>query len=253
MVESAVLSLLVSFFVNACFAVFAIVRKSDRVTDLSYGLSFISIALILYVSDGSRSLFSLLTVVAITLWGLRISTYLFIRILKTKKDKRFEGIREKPGRFLRFWIFQAVSVWLIILPSLVGFSIADGPIGTVSVVGVVMWLVGFVTETIADQQKYSYKKKNPNGFISSGLWRYSRHPNYFGEALVWWGIFVLVYPFLSGYLYLVVLGPVTITTLLLFVSGIPLLEKSYDAKFKNNKEYQLYKRKTSIFIPWFRF
>jgi steroid 5-alpha reductase family enzyme len=117
--------------------------------------------------------------------------------------------------------------------------------------GAVLWLIGLVIETVSDAQKSAFKSKKTEGerFITSGLWRYSRHPNYFGEILLWWGLFLYAVPFLEGAAFAVVIGPVFITLLLLFVSGIPLLEKSADAKFGEDPAYQEYKRRTSILVP----
>jgi steroid 5-alpha reductase family enzyme len=114
-----------------------------------------------------------------------------------------------------------------------------------------VWLVGLVVESVADAQKSAFKSKeeNRNRFVASGLWRYSRHPNYFGELLVWWGLFVYAVPVLHGAAFAVVAGPVFITLLLLFVSGIPPLERSADEKYGSDPAYQAYKRRTSILVP----
>ena len=106
-------------------------------------------------------------------------------------------------------------------------------------------------EAVSDAQKSAFKGKNQNRerFITSGLWRYSRHPNYFGEMLVWWGLFIFAVPFLHGAAFAVVIGPVFITLLLLFVSGIPLLERSADARYGDDPVYREYKRRTSILVP----
>jgi steroid 5-alpha reductase family enzyme len=113
-----------------------------------------------------------------------------------------------------------------------------------------MWLKGFIFEVTADAQKSAFKSSGKPGFIATGLWKYSRHPNYFGEALLWWGLFVYTVPVLSGALWLSAIGPIFITLLLLFVSGIPLLEKSADAKYGADPAYIDYKRRTNIFIPF---
>jgi steroid 5-alpha reductase family enzyme len=114
-----------------------------------------------------------------------------------------------------------------------------------------IWLVGLVIEAAADAQKSAFKAKEENRerFITSGLWSYSRHPNYFGEMLVWWGLFIYAVPFLQGAAFAVVIGPVFITLLLLFVSGIPLLEQSAEAKYGDDPAYREYRRRTSILVP----
>jgi steroid 5-alpha reductase family enzyme len=127
----------------------------------------------------------------------------------------------------------------------------DKMINAIMVLGIVIWISGLLIETISDWQKFSFKNNpnNKNLWIQSGLWKYSRHPNYFGEMLCWWGIFIFVLPFIQGLSWLTIIGPIFITFILLFVSGIPPLEKRYDKKFADNKKYQDYKKKTSILIP----
>jgi steroid 5-alpha reductase family enzyme len=128
----------------------------------------------------------------------------------------------------------------------------DAPgLGFWAIAGVSIWLVGLVIEAAADAQKSAFKAKEENRerFITSGLWGYSRHPNYFGEMLVWWGLFIYAVPFLQGAAFAVVIGPVFITLLLLFVSGIPLLERSAEAKYGDDPAYREYQRRTSILVP----
>ena len=122
--------------------------------------------------------------------------------------------------------------------------------GIFELLGLLMWLKGFYFEVVADAQKSAFKNAGKPGVITTGLWKYSRHPNYFGETLLWWGLFVFIIPVLSGALWLTILGPVFITVLLLFVSGIPLLEQSADKKYGADPAYQEYKNRTSLFIPW---
>ena len=160
-------------------------------------------------------------------------------------------MREVPLKFARFWILQAIAVVAILLPVIasVASSKALRSFGFFETAGALLWVVGFVFEVVADGQKASFKRNGRKGFMTTGVWKYSRHPNYFGEALLWWGLWVYALPGLSGLLHLSIFGPVFITVLLLFVSGIPLLEKSADAKYGADSDYRDYKRRTSIFIP----
>ena len=178
--------------------------------------------------------------------------YLFRRILRIKVDHRFDEMRDRPLRFARFWLLQAISVAVIMLPVSYLLGRDDTPdFGPWAIAGVAIWLAGLVIEAVSDAQKSAFKAKDENRgrFITTGLWRYSRHPNYFGEMLVWWGLFVFAVPFLDGAAYAVVIGPVFITLLLLFVSGIPLLERSADARYGDDPAYREYKRRTSILVP----
>jgi steroid 5-alpha reductase family enzyme len=249
--NAILLSFVVSLVVNAAFFAFAAVRKTDVVTDLSYSLSFAVLAIAL-PSLGAREPVQLVASLLVLIWAVRLGGYLLIRILRIKVDHRFDGMRDKPLRFARFWLLQAISVGVIMLPVSYLVSRDAAPdFGPWAIAGVFVWLVGLAIEAVADAQKSAFKGKEENRdrFITSGLWKYSRHPNYFGEMLVWWGLFVYAVPFLSGAAFAVVIGPVFITLLLLFVSGIPLLERSADAKYGDDPAYREYKRRTSILVP----
>lgn len=253
LIEPILTSLLISLIIQTFFFIFAVSFKSDKVTDLSYGLSFVILAWYLLLTNKQFQPLAILLTILITLWGIRLAGYLFIRILKIKKDKRFDGIRENPLKFAAFWFFQGVSIWVIMLPSIVLLNknnyLAIGPI---AVIGTLLWLIGFVIETVADQQKFKFKNKEENKgeFIKSGIWKYSRYPNYFGEMLMWWSIFLIVAPTLSGLEWLSVIGALHITFILLFVTGIPPQEKRYQKKYGDRKDYQEYIEKTSLLIPF---
>ena len=245
------LSFLVSLAVNAGFFAVAVTRKTDVVTDLSYSLSFAVLAIALPFA-GAREAVQLIASLLVLVWAVRLGGYLFRRILRIKVDHRFDEMRDRPLRFARFWLLQAISVAVIMLPVsyLLGRSAAPG-FGVWAIAGIAVWLIGLVIEAVADAQKSTFREKSENRgrFIANGLWRYSRHPNYFGEMLVWWGLFVYAVPFLHGAAFAVVIGPVFITVLLLFVSGIPLLERSAEAKYGDDPAYREYKRRTSILVP----
>jgi steroid 5-alpha reductase family enzyme len=242
---------LVAIAVNAIFFIYAAAKKTDVVTDLSYSLSFGLVAAALLVRYAKSPFTALIPAWLTLVWALRLGAYLFTRIIKTKVDHRFDGMREKPLKFARFWILQAVAVAVIILPVVASASSSaeNRGIGFWEALGILFWTVGFVVEAVADAQKSAFKNAGTHGLIMRGLWKYSRHPNYFGETLLWWGIFAYAIPVLEGVLFLAVLGPIFITLLLLFVSGIPLLEKSADKKYGADPAYRAYKRRTSVFVP----
>jgi steroid 5-alpha reductase family enzyme len=241
----------ISVAINAIFFLFAALLRTDKVTDLSYSLSFIVMAVVLLLMGGQITTLPVLCTVLILAWGVRLGTYLLARILKTGVDHRFDDMRDHPLRFARFWVLQAVTVWVVMLPAIRLFAI-HGPtaLSPVSVVGAGLWCIGFLVEVVADSQKSAFKNNpaNRDRFISSGLWRYSRHPNYLGESLLWWGLFIVMVPAFSGWDFLVAIGPLFLTLLLLFVSGVPLLEKSADRKYGQDPAYQEYRRRTSIFL-----
>lgn len=239
----------ISFLVNILFFLIAVRRKSDIVTDLSYGLSFFLTALALVYLHGMASAVSLVPFILVMLWSLRIAGFLFLRILTFKVDHRFDGRREDPVKFAKFWGLQAISTSIIMLPVIATISNPPPYFSLLQIIGSLIALTGISLEAIADNQKFKFKKAGKTGFISTGLWSWSRHPNYFGEMLVWWGLYLYALPMLTGWWHLAILGPVYITSLLLFVSGIPLLEKSADQKFGQDPTYAAYKARTSILFP----
>ncbi|MBT3249195.1 MAG: DUF1295 domain-containing protein [Candidatus Pacebacteria bacterium] len=247
-------TLLISFFIQILFFTFAATFKTDKLTDLAYGLTFIFISWWLLLTKSNLLSTQLILTISITLWGLRLATYLFIRILKIGKDNRFDSIRENFFSFFKFWTFQAVTIWVVMLPSIYALtSHKTISINYWTILGSIIFLTGLVIETSADWQKFKFKNNlaNNSKWIETGLWKYSRYPNYFGEMMVWWGIFITTINWQSNLSWLTILGPMFITFILLFISGIPLLEKRYNKKYKNDLKYQSYKKCTSLLIPWF--
>jgi steroid 5-alpha reductase family enzyme len=249
-------NLLFSFIVIAAiqvlFFVFAAGFRTDRLTDLSYGLTFVILSLVnLFLKRGPSPLQVLLAVLVVV-WGLRLGMYLFIRILKIGRDERFDGRRENIGSFARFWALQALSIWIILLPVTLFLSGDPRPgFSWATLVGVVLWLVGFSIEALSDQQKYAFRNnpENRGKWIERGLWRYSRHPNYFGESLLWFGVLFIALPVFRGWMWTAVISPVYITLLLLFVTGIPLLEKKAFQRYGKDPDYKRYVERTSVFVP----
>ncbi len=246
-------SLIFSFAVNCFFCVCAAAFKTDKVTDFSYSLSFFLLTLFLLSASGPPfSYHKIIVAVAILLWSTRLGGYLFYRIIKIGKDARFDDKRGNFINFLQFWVLQATTVWLVMLPfSVYITSPSDEGALYFTLLGILLFSLGLLIESISDVQKFRYRRtpENNSHWVDSGLWKYSRHPNYFGEMLVWWGLFIVVIPSLEGLFWLTLIGPLWITVLLLFVSGIPLLEKSADRKYGNNPDYLSYKESTSMLIP----
>ena len=245
------LSFPIALAVNGAFFAFAAARRTDVVTDLSYSLTFALLAVVLLFAGAAEPV-QLVASLLVVVWAARLGIYLFRRIMRTKVDHRFDGMRDQPLRFARFWLLQAITVAVVMLPVSYLLDQDDPPgLGAWSIAGAAVWLAGLLIEAVADAQKAAFRAKEENRgrFVASGLWRYSRHPNYFGEILVWWGLFLYVVPALHGAAFAVVIGPVFITLLLLFVSGIPLLEKSADEKYGSDAAYRDYKRRTSILVP----
>lgn len=251
--DPLLLALIISFIIQIVFFIFAATFKTDKVTDLSYGLSFLIIAIFICIINQSVQLEKLIVLLLVVLWSVRIATYLLVRIIKIKKDSRFDGIRENFSKFAKFWFFQALTVWIVMLPAI---TILGSEVVKTNYVllflGSVFWLIGFIIETVADIQKFKFFNKHKNKWIDTGLWKFSRHPNYFGEIVMWWSIWLISIPYLYGYYWFVTIGPLYITALLIWGSGVRLLEKSADKKFGKDKNYQKYKKSTSVLIPWFK-
>jgi len=245
--------LLLSLAINGVFFIIAAFLRTDVFTDITYSLSFVVLAILLALRSTGNSPVRMITIAAVVLWGLRLGSYLFNRILHIKVDHRFDDKRDNFVRFGSFWLLQAITVWVVMLPV---YGIVSAPDAAAIpfvflVPGIFVFLAGLVIETVADFQKYRFKMnpENKGAFMSSGIWKYSRHPNYFGEMLVWWGIALPGILLFEGAAWLYFLGPVFITLLLLFVSGIPLLEKSAEAKWGNDEAYIRYRNTTSLLMP----
>ncbi len=248
------MSLLLAFFValgvNILMFFPAYFLRTDKLTDISYALTFVLLAGYALFAGGS-TMAKVVIFAMVTLWAVRLGSYLLYRIHKMGKDKRFDERRNNFVSFGSFWILQGVSVWVVLLPTLFFLQLPSPQLGWVSVFGGLIWAVGLVIETLADWQKFQFisNPANKGKWIASGVWRFSRHPNYFGEILVWVGMYlVVVSPLAVSAALFGLLSPVYIATLLIFVSGIPLLEKSADAKWGDDPAYQKYKRQTSPLV-----
>ncbi|KAJ9162497.1 hypothetical protein P3X46_022264 [Hevea brasiliensis] len=234
------------------FFIITALLKIDKVTDFAGSTNFVILAVLTLVLKGTWHLRQVVLSLLVVTWGLRLGLFLLMRILQWGEDRRFDKIRGNLGRLAIFWIFQAAWVWTVSLPvTVVNASDRNPSLQVEDIMGWIMWSVGVSIEAAADQQKLKFKNspENIGKWCNVGLWKYSRHPNYFGEIFLWWGIFVASTPVLEGAEWLVILGPMFLTLLLFFVSGIPLLEISADKKFGNVAAYRVYKRTTSPLIP----
>jgi steroid 5-alpha reductase family enzyme len=246
-------TLVVSLSIQALFFVMASWLRSDVFTDITYSMTFAVLTLGLLLGGDRLTPGNILQTGLIVIWSARLGGYLLIRILRTKKDDRFNGIRENPLRFGMFWFFQGVSVWVILLPTTLAMSRAGDWLWCPSAVaGCAVWLCGFVLETVADQQKFSFRSlpENRGRFIQTGLWRTARHPNYFGEMLCWWGLFFIAAPAFASWQWVALAGPVFLTALLRFGTGVPTVARKQKQKYGHLPEYQRYLRSTNLLVPW---
>jgi steroid 5-alpha reductase family enzyme len=232
------------------FVVSLIIKRND-VADVAWGGGFIVAALAALASSGVTTSRARLVTALVIIWGLRLSLHIGFRNRGKGEDARYRKWREEWGKyatlrsFFQIYILQGVLLLVISLPVIRSITAADTPLGFMDLLGAIVWLTGFLFEAISDRQLLQFKKDRANKekVISTGLWRYSRHPNYFGEVTLWWGIFIIVLAVPGGWM--TMFGPLMITALILGVSGIPMLEKKYEG----NAEFDEYKRRTSAFFP----
>ena len=242
-------SLLITVCMQLSFFAVAYGLQIDKVTDFAGTTNFLLLAIVTLWFGEDFSFPKIIASLMVILWSLRLGAYLSYRILVWGEDNRFDVMRSKFWSFLGFWVMQILWVFLTCLP-VIYFNSLDSPdeLNTLATIGVSMFLIGLIIEAWSDYSKFNHKL-NGEKWCTAGLWKYSRHPNYFGNILLWFGIFVFCY----GYdvpLWTII-GPLWTTFLLLFVSGIPLLEASADKKYGDDSEYLQYKSNTSILIPWF--
>ena len=242
-------SLLITVCMQLSFFAVAYGLQIDKVTDFAGTTNFLLLAIVTLWFGEDFSFPKIIASLMVILWSLRLGAYLSYRILVWGEDNRFDVMRSKFWSFLGFWVMQILWVFLTCLP-VIYFNSLDSPdeLNTLATIGVSMFLIGLIIEAWSDYSKFNHKL-NGEKWCTAGLWKYSRHPNYFGNILLWFGIFVFCY----GYdvpLWTII-GPLWTTFLLLFVSGIPLLESSADKKYGDDSEYLQYKSNTSILIPWF--
>jgi steroid 5-alpha reductase family enzyme len=231
----------------------ALARKDNSIVDVAYGGAFIAAVTAAAIVSGTGHLRQYLVAAMVAIWGLRLIAHLYIRGRGRGEDFRYRKWREEWGKaflvrsFFQIYVLQGVVVLIVASPALAIMALPGKNIGILDLAGLTVWMLGFTFETVGDRQLLVFKRdpSNKGRIITSGLWRYSRHPNYFGECTLWWGIF-LVGLNSPGALWTIV-SPLTINLLLLYVSGIPMLEKKYEG----DAAFEEYKRRTSPLIPWF--
>tara|TARA_R110000772_G_scaffold144093_3_gene253727 strand:- start:4002 stop:4874 length:873 start_codon:yes stop_codon:yes gene_type:complete len=244
-------SLLIAFGVQWLAFIPAYLNHTERFYDLTGALSNIAVVLVCFSLSVETDRNYLLAGL-IVIWALRLGGFLFWRVCVDGRDTRFDKIKINFYRFLVTWTLQALWVFLISLAAILAMaSGVDKPLGWTAGIGFLCWLLGMVLEVAADVQKRRFRAdlRNQGQFIRQGLWAWSRHPNYFGEILVWIGLCIIAFPALSGCLYLGLLSPLFVILVLTKVTGIPLLEASANRRWGSDPNYQQYKAQTPLLIP----
>lgn len=220
--------------------------------DVIWGLGFISSALVAYIISDNKTNLGLIILILISIWGTRLAYHVYKRNRGKKEDARYTKYRQEyTGKNFDLYFFFRMYVVQYILNVIISFQavyvILTGKLefNIFAILGIVIWIIGFLFESIGDYQLKTFlsKKENKGKLMTQGLWKYTRHPNYFGEATQWWGLYVIGLSNLSNFW--LFFSPLTITLFLLFVSGVPLLEKKYAGR----PDWEAYKKKTSKFFP----
>ena len=240
-----------AFVINWVAFVPAYLLRSERFYDLTGTITYLSVVVVALVA-GSGSALSILLAVLIAVWGLRLGTFLVLRIRKEGSDGRFDEIKVDPARFLMSWTLQAL--WVVLTAGAALAAMTSGrpaDPGPLTVLGIVIWLVGFGMEAVADAQKRAFRADpaHRGRFITSGLWAWSRHPNYFGEITLWVGVAVIALPALSGWQHVTLVSPLFVALLLTRVSGVPLLEARGKQRWGDDPDYRDYLARTPVLVP----
>jgi steroid 5-alpha reductase family enzyme len=226
--------------------------QTEHWYDLTGSLTYLTLAIGTVLIAGRFDPRSVVLAVLVTIWALRLGTFLFRRIHKSGRDSRFDDIKPSFSRFLMAWTLQGLWVFLTLGAALAAITAETAvPLGVMGWIGIAVWVLGFGIEAIADAQKRAFRDEpaNKGRFIDSGLWAWSRHPNYFGEITLWTGIALIALPALSGWQYVTLISPLFVYFLLTRVSGIPILESRADERWGDDPAYRAYKARTPVLFP----
>jgi len=247
-----IIALAVFFYMTAVFFV-ALLKKDNSVVDIAWGPGFVMVALLSFFREPGFEARHVLVTALVLIWAARLALHIYLRNKGRGEDYRYAQWRRSWGRwfvlrsFFQIFMLQGIFLLLISYPvALVNLSAAKGLL-PLDFAGALVWLAGFFFEAVGDYQlkKFKQKAENRARIMTTGLWKYTRHPNYFGEAAQWWGIFLIALSVPGGWAALI--SPLTITMLLLRVSGVAMLER----KYAGNEEFAEYARRTNAFFPWF--
>lgn len=244
-------SMLFTYMVSLFFL--ALYKKDNSIVDIGWGVGFIVLALFSLCYTGLYLPRQLITTLLVIIWGIRISLHIGVR--HKGEDIRYVNWRTTWGEwfalrsFFQIFMLQGAILFIIAYPILLINSSDQSGFTLFDLLGIAIWAIGFIFEAVGDYQLALFLRDEHNRgrVMSKGLWKYTRHPNYFGEALIWWGFFCIACSVPYGIT--TIISPLLITFLLRYVSGVPLIEEI----FANNREYEAYKDATSPFFPWFPF
>jgi steroid 5-alpha reductase family enzyme len=229
----------------------AYLKQTEKFYDLTGSLTYLSVVAVALALNPAVDGRAWLLAGMVAVWSIRLGSFLFLRIQAAGEDRRFREIKKSFARFLRAWTLQGLWVVFSLSAPLAAItSEKKVELGGFALVGFLVWLLGFGIEVTADRQKSKFKQDpaNKDRFIHTGLWAWSRHPNYFGEIMLWIGVMIITLPVLSGWQWVSLISPVFITLLLTRISGVPMLEARADEKWGGQPDYEAYKANTPVLI-----
>ncbi len=243
---------LLAYVINWAVFVPSNLAKTEHYFDLTGSATYLTVVAVAILFADDLDTRAIIVGVMVAIWALRLGTFLFRRVRRAGKDGRFDRIKTDPLRFFMTWTLQGLWVLLTMACALAIITgLERQPIEFLGIVGIVVWVAGFAIEVVADRQKSAFKNDpaNDGRFINSGLWAWSRHPNYFGEIVLWTGIAIMALPVLSGWRWVTLISPLFVILLLTRVSGIPMLEARAEKKWGDEEEFRRYTDNTPVLIP----
>ena len=230
----------------------AYIYQTEHYFDLTGSISYLTVTIFAIINKPEQDFRAILLCLLITFWAIRLGSFLLSRVKRDGKDNRFTIMKTKFWWFLMTWTIG--GLWVLMTMAAALAAITSGltlPLGEIAYIGLLLWIIGFSIEIIADKQKTLFRSKieNKDLFISHGLWKWSRHPNYLGEIILWFGIALIAYPVLSDWQLMTLISPIFVYILLTRVSGINILEGRANKKWGNNPEYIRYKELTPVLFP----
>jgi steroid 5-alpha reductase family enzyme len=233
----------------------AYIFQTEKFYDLTGSVTYLSVVWFVFLSTYqsiSLNFGNLILVLLISIWTIRLGLFLFMRIHKAGEDKRFRTIKTSASQFFMTFTISGLWVTLCSMCALVAISSPEGLVmNALTYVGIILFIIGFGIEIVADNQKTAFRsiEANKDSFITSGLWSKSRHPNYFGEVLLWFAIAVISFSSLEGLQLITLISPVFTYILLVYVSGVRMLEDMNDKKWADDENYKSYKENTPMLFP----
>ena len=244
---------IIIFFLQWIVFIPSYLLSTEHFFDLTGSVTFITVSILAFLMNDSNNLRQFIVLILIMIWALRLGSFLFLRIRKAGEDSRFTTIKKDFLVFFLTWNLQGLWVLFTLFGALTILTSNNNQnFGILDIIGVLIWIIGFLIEVVSDRQKSEFKshESNDGKFIQSGLWKYSRHPNYFGEILIWTGISIIGISVYSGFGWLGLISPFFVFVMLNYISGVRLLEKQAEERWGGNDLYQSYKSKTPVLFPY---